>query len=255
MEQNASLSVRPGLDAAQLKYIACGTMLLDHIGASCLEIGLLDGLQDARVPFSRLGDPAYPQWAVFLDIALRLIGRLAFPLYCFLLVEGFLHTRSLRRYAQRLLLFGLVSEVPFDWAFLGAPFDMSHQNVYWTLLLGLLAMAGMNRFANEDGGPSAGSLLWVAGCMAVAELLKTDYSWFGILLIAALYLWRDDRRTQCMAGAMLSLYSMVTGSLAFLLVWNYNGARGKGNSKLLYLFYPVHIFILGCVTHFLILGE
>ncbi|MGN0707899.1 MAG: TraX family protein [Faecalibacterium sp.] len=238
-----------------MKYIACGSMLLDYIGASCLELGVLDCVQDPLGSFSRLGDPAYPQWVVFLDIALRLIGRLAFPLYCFLLVEGFLHTHSVQRYAKRLLLFGLVSEVPFDWAFFDSPFVLNHQNAYWTLLLGLLAMAGMKHFAKEDGDISTKGILCVVGCMIIATLLQTDYSCFGILLIAALYLWHDKRRTQCVIGALLSLYSMFTASLAFLLVWNYNGAQGKGNSKLLYLFYPVHILILGCITHFIILGS
>ena len=96
--QNNTLS-RPGfsLSGTALKRIACLSMLLDHIGASLLENGLFK--QGAFWP----GD-------VQLDCVLRLAGRLAFPIYCFLLVEGFFHTHDLKKYALRMLGFALISE-------------------------------------------------------------------------------------------------------------------------------------------------
>ena len=108
--QNNTLS-RPGfsLSGTALKRIACLSMLLDHIGASLLENGLFK--QGAFWP----GD-------VQLDGVLRLAGRLAFPIFCFLAVEGFLHTHDVKKYVRRLLLFGLLSEVPFDLAFFRTPF-------------------------------------------------------------------------------------------------------------------------------------
>ena len=125
--QNNTLS-RPGfsLSGTALKRIACLSMLLDHIGASLLENGLFK--QGAFWP----GD-------VQLDGVLRLAGRLAFPIYCFLLVEGFLHTHDFKKYALRMLGFALISEWPFDWAFFSGVY-WGHQNVYFTLLLGLLAI-------------------------------------------------------------------------------------------------------------------
>ena len=93
-----SQTQRPALSGTALKRLALCSMLLDHLGASCLEAG----------GFSRPGPISEP--LLTLDVCLRWAGRLAFPLYCFLLVEGFLHTHSLRQYAGRMLAFALVSE-------------------------------------------------------------------------------------------------------------------------------------------------
>ena len=103
-----------------LKTIACITMLVDHIGASCIEAGILTpGLDVGTLSQDTLS--AYPLYR--LDMVLRFTGRLAFPLFCFLLVEGFVHTHNVKGYLGRLVLFGLLSEVPFDLAFFRTPFD------------------------------------------------------------------------------------------------------------------------------------
>ena len=184
----------PGLSGTALKRLACLSMLLDHLGASLLENGLFRcSAIDPRL--------------VGLDQLLRLVGRLAFPIYCFLLVEGFLHTHDFKKYALRMLGFALISEGPFDWAFFSGVY-WGHQNVYFTLLLGLA-------------------------------------------LILALYMTRKDKRAQCIAGAVFSLFEPVA-PLAFGLVWFYSGERG-GSSKLeqwaFYWFYPAHIFVLGVLAN------
>ena len=133
-----ALSPRRTFSGTALKTIACITMLVDHIGASCIEAGILTpGLDAGTLSQDTLS--AYPLYR--LDMVLRFTGRLAFPLFCFLLVEGFVHTHNVKGYLGRLVLFGLLSEVPFDLAFFRTPFDPSAQNVYWTLALGVLAMA------------------------------------------------------------------------------------------------------------------
>ena len=135
-----ALSLRRSFSGTTLKTIACITMLVDHIGASCIEAGILTpGLDVGTLSQDTLS--AYPLYR--LDMVLRFTGRLAFPLFCFLLVEGFVHTHNVKGYLGRLVLFGLLSEVPFDLAFFRTPFDPSAQNVYWTLALGVLAMAGL----------------------------------------------------------------------------------------------------------------
>ena len=241
MTETLPPSTRRGLSGTALKGIACVTMLIDHIGASCLENGFLSA-------------SAAPAGLAALDLVLRLIGRLAFPIFCFLLVEGFVHTHDVKKYIGRLLLFGVLSEVPFDLAFFRTPFDPSAQNVYWTLALGVLAMAGLKRFEKENGLPGWQGLVWAGGCAALALAASTDYNAIGVLIICALYLTRTNRKRQCLVGALLFMFEL-TAPLAFVLVWFYNGQRGACSplqKKAFYWFYPVHIALLAGVTNFLL---
>lgn len=241
MNETSLTTRRCGLSGTALKFVACVTMLLDHIGASCIE--------------ARYGTAANcPAGLLKLDLTLRLIGRLAFPIFCFLLVEGFLHTHDVKKYIQRLLLFGVVSEIPFDMAFFRTPFAWQHQNVYWTLALGVIALAAMQRFQD-----AAGRLTWQGGAAAVvcalaAELAATDYGAIGVALIAALYLTRNSRTQQSILGAGMMLFEL-TAPLAFVLTWFYNGQRGRcpqWAKWAFYLFYPVHLVVLGVLTNVLL---
>ena len=212
-----ALSPRRTFSGTALKTIACITMLVDHIGASCIEAGILTpGLDAGTLSQDTLS--AYPLYR--LDMVLRFTGRLAFPLFCFLLVEGFVHTHNVKGYLGRLVLFGLLSEVPFDLAFFRTPFDPSAQNVYWTLALAA----------------------------------NTDYNAIGVLIICALYLTRANRKRQCLVGAVLFLFEL-TAPLAFVLVWFYNGQRGACSplqKKAFYWFYPVHLLVLAGITNLLL---
>ena len=212
-----ALSPRRTFSGTALKTIACITMLVDHIGASCIEAGILTpGLDAGTLSQDTLS--AYPLYR--LDMVLRFTGRLAFPLFCFLLVEGFVHTHNVKGYLGRLVLFGLLSEVPFDLAFFRTPFYPGAQNVYWTLALAA----------------------------------NTDYNAIGVIIICALYLTRADRKRQCLVGAVLFLFEL-TAPLAFVLVWFYNGQRGACSplqKKAFYWFYPVHLALLACITNLLL---
>ena len=212
-----ALSPRRTFSGTALKTIACITMLVDHIGASCIEAGILTpGLDAGTLSQDTLS--AYPLYR--LDMVLRFTGRLAFPLFCFLLVEGFVHTHNVKGYLGRLVLFGLLSEVPFDLAFFRTPFDFSAQNVYWTLALAA----------------------------------NTDYNASGVIIICALYLTRTNRKWQCLAGALLFMFEL-TAPLAFVLVWFYNGQRGACSplqKKAFYWFYPVHLLVLAGITNLLL---
>lgn len=237
MTETIRPSTRFGFSGTTLKYIACGTMLLDHIGASCIE---------SRYSYYA----AAPSALVTLDLVLRLIGRLAFPIFCFLLVEGFLHTHSLRQYAGRMLAFALVSELPFDLAFFHSPFYWGHQNVYWTLFFGLCAL-GCLRHCGERSAPGIFSALALA---VLAELLRTDYGAIGVLLIVVLYITRASRPLQCLSGAVAVCYEL-PAPLAFLPVSLYNGQRGRcsrAEQWAFYLFYPAHLAVLACITNLLL---
>ena len=246
-----ALSTRRSFSGTALKTIACITMLVDHIGASCIEAGILTpGLDSGTLSRDTLS--TYPLYR--LDMVLRFTGRLAFPIFCFLLVEGFVHTRDVKKYVRRLFLFALISEVPFDLAFFRTSFALDHQNVYWTLALGVLAMAGLKHYEKPDGSASWKGLLCAAGCTLAALLACTDYDGIGVFIICALYLTRGDRKRQCIVGALLFLFEL-TAPLAFVLVWFYNGQRGACSplqKKAFYWFYPVHLSVLAVVTNLLL---
>ena len=176
----------PGLSGTALKRLACLSMLLDHIGASLLENGLFR---------CRAIDPRL----VGLDQLLRLVGRLAFPIYCFLLVEGFLHTHDFKKYALRMLGFALISEWPFDWAFFSGVY-WGHQNVYFTLLLGLLAMKLWIHTRRREGMPALKGILGAAACFLAAALLHCDYDVLGLALILALYMTREGQKSAVHRG-------------------------------------------------------
>lgn len=110
---------KAGITSYQLKWIAIVTMVIDHMGAIL-----------------------YPTEMVF-----RYIGRISFPIFCFLLVEGFCHTHDIFGYMARLGAFALMSEIPYDLAFNGEVLEFTHQNVFFTLLLGVILM-----YVLEKGG-------------------------------------------------------------------------------------------------------
>ncbi|MBP3544518.1 MAG: hypothetical protein J6J86_09845, partial [Lachnospiraceae bacterium] len=135
-----SQNTKKGLAGSTLKIIAIITMFIDHIGAAIFENNEITMCVMAK------GEHAYVIWGL-ADLVLRLIGRIAFPIFCFLLVEGFLHTRDVKKYALRLGAFCLISEIPFNLAFFGQPLYAGHQNVFFTLLIGLLVLIGLKHFA------------------------------------------------------------------------------------------------------------
>ena len=125
--------------------------------------------------------------------------------------------------------------------------------IVWFRLF-VLTMAGLKLFDKENGLPGWQGLVWAGGCAALALAASTDYNASGVIIICALYLTRADRKQQCLAGALLFLFEL-TASLAFVLVWFYNGQRGACSplqKKAFYWFYPVHLLVLAAITNLLL---
>lgn len=247
-----------GISGSTLKIIAVISMLIDHIGAIILMRALIwYGIFDA------IGTPTE---AAFIEahaglfytyVVFRQLGRIAFPIFCFLLVQGFLHTHNLKKYLSRLFLFALVSEVPFDLGILGVPFDWRFQNVYFTLFLGVLAIAGI-RMAEEKkewhmSGRVLLGLLAALLCAGAALLLKTDYDVPGVLAIVALYLLR--KRKTLSVGVGCAVLREIPAFISMLPVYFYNGKRGINMKWFFYLFYPAHILLLYLIACALGLGQ
>jgi len=244
-----SLRQGAGLSGSALKWVAILTMFLDHLGATVvLELYL-------RQPTMALYDCYY---------GLRTVGRVAFPIFCFLLVEGFFHTRDRKKYALRLGLFCLLAEIPFDLAIEKTVFYPQGQNVFFTLLLGFLAIWfswELSRRLNLH--PAAATALAAIPAVAGGELLMTDYAGFGVGLIAALFVGRSLVREPGMGRGMAQLLLGSTSILVYCVMENndiehwavlglvlallYNGQRGRGNKWFFYLFYPIHLLLLAVV--------
>ena len=144
MQKNKK-TISAGFSGNSLKLIAMVTMLIDHIGASFLA-GVLRYMNQTGIEQSVLA-AWYPNYSklYYLYWGLRMVGRISFPLFAFLLVEGFYHTHSVKRYAGNLAVFALLSEIPFDLAFDGVLFSLKSQNIFWTLLLGLITITALDR--------------------------------------------------------------------------------------------------------------
>jgi hypothetical protein len=212
------------LTSWDLKWIALVTMCIDHVGAVL-----------------------FPAQNLF-----RIAGRISFPIFCFLIVEGFVHTHDLQKYIGRMFLFALVTEIPFDLAFYGTWLEFSHQNVMFTFTLSLILLAMLHDVQENTQSLPVGfqTLLKILCClfiMALAWLLRVDYSYFGVLLVLIFYLFYREPKTKFLLAALENilcggLQAFAVLSIPFLLL--YNGKEGRKMKYLFYIFYPAHLLIL-----------
>jgi len=240
---------KQGISQETLKLIACITMLLDHIGAALV------------VPIDAVyyADVALYTATAWVNLILRCIGRIAFPIFCFLLVEGVYHTRNPKKYIQRLAIGMLLSEIPFDLAFFRDGISWAHQSVMVTLLLGCLMVLGMKQ------SKGLWKLLWIVPFYFAAEWLHTDYAGEGILVIAMFALAKETKHEKWwrVAGMFLLYWDFSYTCryynldvyipmnrlplLAAIPIALYDGRKLTYNKTVqwaFYLFYPAHILIL-----------
>ena len=227
-----------GVPGSFLKWLAVISMLVDHTAATVVR------RYSVLTASSQSAETA--RFLKLLYRHMRRFGRLAFPIYCFLLLEGFLHTRDRKKYAMRLFLFALISEYPFDYALHNSQPLMTKQNVFFTLFIGMAVLIGI---AQLQGRIMIQLMIMAAG-LITARLLKTDYSYHGIFLIETLYITRFSRFFQSGCGAAyMQYYEKMPTPLAFIPVYFYNGKRGRQHKYFFYLFYPVHLIILGIIAN------
>ncbi len=223
----------PGISGSTLKCIAMVSMVLDHIGAAFLGRGYF-GVFALEGPILTL------YWV------LRWAGRIAFPIYCFLLVEGMTHTRSKRNYILRLFAFALISEVPFDMCFFGGPLYWDYQNVFWTLGLGALAVWAIGQIREKR---QLRYYYLVVVCVVVAWLTKADYGAFGVFYICLLSILNTKKNWVRNLWGSVAIAWEYTAILAFLPIQMYNGKRGVSLKYVFYFFYPAHLFLIGLLTY------
>ena len=222
------------LNSLHLKLLAAASMLIDHMGFTLF-------------PFAH--------W-------MRCVGRLAFPIFCFLIAEGCAHTRDKKRYAVRLLLFALLSELPFNLMCTGQWFSLQYQNVLWTLLLGALVCWAIDWAKTK---PEMWQRLPADTAIAVGFILgqwgNTDYGGWGVLLVLLFYLTREVRGKWAIQLVGMFLFcwcctpwrTELLAMPALLPIFLYNGERGLSNRAVqygFYAFYPVHILILSVLAQY-----
>ena len=208
-----------------LKIIGMISMLIDHIGF------------------------------VFYDtLPLRIIGRLAFPIFAFQSVIGFEHTSNKKKHFLKLFLFGLISQIPFSLLYIITKQPMMI-NVMFTILLGLLSIYTFETFENKINGFIAVFLISIIG-----EALRVDYGLFGILTIFFFYYFKESKVKSCVAFSLLFilrfilyiiyvdtidyLFILLATLAALIPICLYNNKEGRKSKYLFYVFYPLHMIIL-----------
>ena len=221
------------MSAFDIKIIAISAMVIDHIGLFF---------------FPNL-------------ILLRVIGRLAFPLFAFLIANGAYHTHDINKYMQRIIIFALISQVPFTLANnqINTPFYL---NVLFTLSLGLFAIKIIRRTENKR--------VWIVAviaCSLLASILNTDYGAGGVLSVISLYLFFKNIRLMVLAQTMILIllptiailfqsffhlwhapfalyYFDALGLFSLFFIFSYNSKEGPKTKYLFYVFYPLQYVVI-----------
>lgn len=194
---------------------------------------------------------------------LRSIGRMAFPIFCYLIVEGFFYTRSVLRYALRLTIFAAISQLPYGIACRKQPFSLENLNVFFTLALGLICVAIVDKCIEKcKANEKYGILYIVLGIvssfliMYAAERLHTDYGQLGIIIILSFYLFRNKHIYQFIAIGyatyLLEPGIQILSLFALIPIWMHNRKKGPGLKYFFYLYYPLHLMLLYFIFEMLI---
>ena len=219
-----------------LKLIGIIAMLCDHTGNAVIE----------NAPY------------------LNYIGRIAFPIFAFQLVVGYTHTKDMKKYLVRLLIFAFISQIPFM-LFTSTYSEKISLNVFFTFLIGIIALLAYDKIKNKLLGFSVVLII-----SAIAQLLKVDYGAFGILLIFLFYFYKDDKFKILVPYIILCFikyipdiiehpaYYQIYLNLAFftslpiILISFYNNKQGPKLKYLFYIFYPLHFIILWAIHTYLL---
>ena len=237
-----------GFSHNALLVIAMFTMLLDHIAYTLIQNGKLYGY-DATLYYNAISLPEAKPWLLLYKI-LRTIGRISFPLYTFLIVEGFRKTSNLFKYFMRILILALLSEIPYDLMIFNKLISVdcfTIQNVLWTYLVGLL-MLQMIKIMKPL--PIVLTVIPVIIAGAITYFLKSDYWLEGILLMYVLYIFRNDLNLKCLVVIIITFLMSIQryygfAAVSIIFIYFYDGTKGYLNLRRFhYLFYPLHMLVL-----------
>ncbi len=222
-----------------LKIIACVCMFCDHFSNAIFES------------------------TTFLNC----IGRFSFPIFCFQIVQGYIHTHNIKKYITRLSLFAIISQIPFM-LFYYVVLDSFAVNVIFTLLFGLIAILIYDKYSTSVG------ICSFLGLAIIAEICRFDYGFFGVFIVFMLYLLRNKKISMIfmfVIAVICKFYMSIIKyniPISYLFLGNkysllmyftcfsiipilfYNGKKGKDAKYLFYIFYPAHLLALALLACF-----
>lgn len=228
------------MSAFLLKMIAMFLMLVDHTGAILIK------------------DPN-------LYMLCRTIGRLSFPIFAWLIANGYYHTKNKRGYLIRLIIAGIISEPFFDYGLYGTWFHIQNNNIFFTLATGLGAIYVFDYFKEKS---KATGFILVILLGIIAQGLNFDYGLYGVLLIFVSYYYFHNYGKLAFGFVAINLYFTLSNSLQYYLqtgsvglnyiqalsllalpiIGAYNGDKGKSMKYFFYVFYPLHLVILRLIA-------
>jgi len=225
-------------------------MLIDHTGSFLLKAMLEPYRVDGMLMVNQ--DSPAILWRIVQGREIcEILGSVAFPIFCFLVAEGFLHTRDRVRYGVRMGCFALISEVPYDLAHYQMLFSPRLQNVMFTLAVAIFTLLAVSRveerWQGQKGQRWGMTAAVTAAGMVLAYLIRGEYVFLGVLAVTLVYLLRDKGRLRLLGLAPLLVVSPWT-ALAVPALLSYNGTRGKGSKWFFYFFYPAHFLVFAALA-------
>lgn len=207
-------------------------------------------------------------WATILDYEwLTCIGRIAFPIFAFLITEGYIHTSNINKYIKRMVIFAIITEIPFNLMVSASPIYPFHQNVLWTFVISLLTLKYLNF---DDVKNSFKSILIILLAIIIATVTMCDYFGAGVMMVVGFYIFRKSKLLQLLmmiyvnmiliqgysypidiAGYTYYFPQQGFAVLSLIFIWLYNGKQGyhaKWFKIFCYAFYPLHMLILYILT-------
>lgn len=244
------------LSGSTLKIIAIVTMVIDHIGQIVLKHGFA-----FHAPRQTFSDAQFDVLLKTINLC-NIIGNIAFPIFCFLLVEGFLHTHNLKKYIFKLGIFSIISEPIYDLSFAGKIFSVNQQNVLFTLLLGIITLVLIKKYKNN----MVYAIIIAAISGFISYILHLDGWYYGIALITVFYIFHDKQWIKYslaivvmyLCGLNYSIQALInpyflSSVCSLIFISLYNGTRGMNIKYLFYVFYPMHLIILYTFTTYIII--
>ena len=185
---------------------------------------------------------------------LNVIGRIAFPIFAFTLNEGYVHTRSLKKYLLRLFIFAVSIQMPS--ILFGYDYPM---NIFFTLFLGLLSICIFNLKKMNV----ILKIILIGFILFFSQKFKLDYGIYGILVIINFNIFRNNKFKILMNFLVLNIYNVIFPKvfdlpdtqlfslISLVFIFMYNGEKGRSMKYFFYLFYPIHFFILEVIKFIL----